>query len=405
MGTYGKDWKMYRRSLSGKKDSLIEYGPNLSTIGTGFSYWIRSYKNIVKLSADSGTTTPVSRNYQIVIPGKSWAAIGDPFVFAVGWKTILDSTGSAGSKLIGPYTYEAGGWIPPTKIDRLEPWRGYYVYNSGDTSVTMQIPSLRYVSKPLLEKKAMVEAGTELEWIVSSAKGRDYRNYFGFSSGAGNDYDAGLDCPKAGSPESDAPVTWFSRPEFGSISSRFQTDFTSRNDGGAVWTAVVGGLQKNARYQCDVAGLFGKDDSVRVMLVDRHAGTVYDARTGSYSFVALEKETQREIEIVAGSQDFTDRYTKNLHLLPSKLALTALMQRGSMLIRYSLPWSEMVIPIRIDMFDLRGRLIKTIVKENKEPGVHTAVWDWKHQGGASGLYFIRLNAGGKRLVTSTRLAK
>ena len=52
--------------------------------------------------------------------------------------------------------------------------------------------------------------------------------------------------------------------------------------------------------------------------------------------------------------------------------------------------------VELVIFDLRGRLIATLLRETKPPGAHKAVWEGKDARGrevASGTYFARLTAG------------
>jgi len=61
-------------------------------------------------------------------------------------------------------------------------------------------------------------------------------------------------------------------------------------------------------------------------------------------------------------------------------------------IRYSLPAKARV---SLHIFDLRGRVVRTILERVQEPGGHEAVWDGMTETGgraASGVYFFRLSA-------------
>jgi YVTN family beta-propeller protein len=52
--------------------------------------------------------------------------------------------------------------------------------------------------------------------------------------------------------------------------------------------------------------------------------------------------------------------------------------------------------VRLAVYDVRGRLVRTIIDEARGPGVHTVVWEGRdHRGrrAASGVYFCRLEAG------------
>ncbi len=63
-------------------------------------------------------------------------------------------------------------------------------------------------------------------------------------------------------------------------------------------------------------------------------------------------------------------------------------------IQFNVPGSEgLKVPVELSIFDLRGKLVKTVVSGNVEAGSHTVVWDGRDEEGAkvaSGTYFYRL---------------
>ena len=75
-------------------------------------------------------------------------------------------------------------------------------------------------------------------------------------------------------------------------------------------------------------------------------------------------------------------------------------------IRYDVPRSGRV---KIDVFDVRGRKVTTLVDRVVPAGRHSVVWDGRDQGGAtvpSGVYFSRLTAdGGERFTDRMTLLK
>jgi hypothetical protein len=59
------------------------------------------------------------------------------------------------------------------------------------------------------------------------------------------------------------------------------------------------------------------------------------------------------------------------------------------------------VRVRIDIFDVGGRRVRTIVDEEREPGEQWAVWDGRDRLGkeaATGIYFARLSAGTETAV-------
>ena len=69
-------------------------------------------------------------------------------------------------------------------------------------------------------------------------------------------------------------------------------------------------------------------------------------------------------------------------------------------IHYDVPAGGGVVAIRV--FDVSGRLVRTLVDANQTPGVKSVIWngaDDRGRGVASGLYFYKMSAPG---FTSTR---
>jgi hypothetical protein len=58
------------------------------------------------------------------------------------------------------------------------------------------------------------------------------------------------------------------------------------------------------------------------------------------------------------------------------------------MIKYDLPQA---VTVKLQIFDLTGRLVQTLVNEHKPAGHYSAVWN--AQNVSSGIYFIRLSAG------------
>ncbi|MCK4654342.1 MAG: T9SS type A sorting domain-containing protein, partial [Candidatus Cloacimonetes bacterium] len=59
--------------------------------------------------------------------------------------------------------------------------------------------------------------------------------------------------------------------------------------------------------------------------------------------------------------------------------------------------------VSLKIYNIRGQLIKTLVSENLDAGVHTMVWDGKDnnsQSVSSGIYLYKMKAGGR--YTSTK---
>jgi subtilisin family serine protease len=77
----------------------------------------------------------------------------------------------------------------------------------------------------------------------------------------------------------------------------------------------------------------------------------------------------------------------------------------SAMITYEVPAKERV---ELKIFDVAGRLIRTLAEGTTEPGVHTSFFDGRTNSGqelASGVYFLELSAGGQRLTKKVNLVR
>jgi hypothetical protein len=71
-------------------------------------------------------------------------------------------------------------------------------------------------------------------------------------------------------------------------------------------------------------------------------------------------------------------------------------------IRFAVPASAGESPVGIRVYDLSGRLVRTLASGRHEPGMHESTWDGLDQAGhvlGDGIYFCRMTAG---TFTATR---
>ncbi len=111
-------------------------------------------------------------------------------------------------------------------------------------------------------------------------------------------------------------------------------------------------------------------------------GSIDDIRLYDYALTAA------EIEALYGEASAIHTDMDNL---PLKFALSQNYPNPfnpMTTIEYDLPQT---VPVILQVFDLTGRLVQTLVNENKPAGRYTAIWNAQNM--SSGIYFIRLSAG------------
>jgi hypothetical protein len=96
---------------------------------------------------------------------------------------------------------------------------------------------------------------------------------------------------------------------------------------------------------------------------------------------------------VAATNGVGDRVSTGLRFLPA----SPNPFRNHTTLRWALPQAG---PVRLKVFDVAGRLTRTMQDGWMSPGEHSAVWDQRDDAGrvvSAGLYFVRFEAAGSKL--------
>lgn len=97
--------------------------------------------------------------------------------------------------------------------------------------------------------------------------------------------------------------------------------------------------------------------------------------------------------------------------LPAGFALAANYPNPfnpSTTITYRLPQDGEQHPVRLDVFDVQGRLVRRLVDDRQDGGTHSVVWDGRGRRGgtlSSGVYYYRLQSDGLQTTRSMTLLK
>jgi alpha-tubulin suppressor-like RCC1 family protein len=425
LGTYGLDWKLFERAPEG----LREFGSGLKSAKPGYAYWLKSRTRSFRPAITGGIAASISKPFVIAFPPKSWRSFGNPYLFPIAWRTVLDSSRSspgAADALVGPYTFRDSSWISPLEIPALEPWEGYYAYNPTNDTVYMRIPSIRAKAAPA----PLAKAAFHLHWQVRGADGKDAGNFFGalplpekpvakIASQAGAEaapyrtsaVTSFWNLPKPEAPDAGLRVGFVAPDASGGL---LQTDFRDvPAQSGSTWTARLDGLKQGQRYASRFLGLNALPEGVTVGLADPATG--YFALWSpdmAYVVEAKEGETARELQVYAGTAEYVEALGLAFEAAhPSRIELGNYPNpiRDYTVVRFAVPVSASTPAPKVKMtvYDMQGRRIKVLLAAATAAGRHSLRWDARDDGGrrvAAGNYRLLLEVGGKRMNRALQIA-
>ena len=231
-------WRMFTMDRGGYR----EFG-DIKAIEPGKAYWLLARYDM-DLFLSGRTVNNYDPFFVQLQPG--WNVIGSPFLYPVRWADVMAKNPDY-SQFISPalWSFSDGGF---SKADTLNPFEGYYVFNSfaGDVEVVIppdpSTPQLYdEFSGPSSQSPSRQSAGSSLNgdgWLmkITAVDGayRDADNLFGITSEATDEIDR-LDMVE--------PPAWPQHLSFYFVSSdepgrRFASDIRKS---GREWKAVLEG--------------------------------------------------------------------------------------------------------------------------------------------------------------------
>ncbi|MDW7681162.1 MAG: LamG-like jellyroll fold domain-containing protein, partial [bacterium] len=119
----------------------------------GKSFWLVTDR-LESFDADSGIT-PEYQDFPIYLqPG--WNMIANPFPYPVRWQDVQKDEPGLISDLNYYSAIDLVGWVDPLFTRQMEPWKGYFVFNSDENYRTIIVPASAS-SNELLPRPLAVE--------------------------------------------------------------------------------------------------------------------------------------------------------------------------------------------------------------------------------------------------------
>jgi hypothetical protein len=392
-GLFYNDWGDYdqeRWRLFDYEETFIELDGE-SRIVPGRSYWVRTRGFSPRITLPEAATLPVSRAWPVALSA-GWNSIANPFLFNVDANGLTLADGGGVQYL---YSYEDGLWKTRELLEELVPWKGYLTWNGpSDSSVSDSV----WIA-PLAFRGVTGKAGAGKGYFVSlqvcGEGSRDGQAVFGYGyagSVAGRDArDHMKPCMFRKPLELEVSVSW-------NEETPYLTDYRGALGAGQSWRFRV----RNAaggRVQLVFDGLQGLPEEVQAVLLDESRGAVRGLSSSVVEYASL-GPTAEEFVLLMGSAEYLAERIEPFRVRHRVFSLEQNFPNPfdvATSISYTLPSTGGALwPVRLEVFDMQGRLVAELVDRRQQPGAYTVRWAGTGvEGGrlSAGTYVYRLRAG------------
>jgi len=364
----------------------------------------------------SGYSTPSNEPFTVRL-SKGWNQIGTPRSSSVSWDSAIQVGvwDSAGYHTIPIEEAESTGvcrnvvwWLDgksfnfgstsPDDSTEVSPWVGYYCYSYADSCELKFPPVEAGIAKPLFSSLSPAPmAGDPYDWkfAISATSGlmTDRFNYFGVSPRASVGFDQ-LDVEKL-NPFPPYVSLRFVEESWQGHPREYARDIKTRADSIMTWNLEV---ESVGLPEGPITLRWEAADSSRVPLAlfleDLDDGNLIDMLwQTSYSVTPNANGQPRRLRILAFG---TITALEDSPIVPLRFRVDQNFPNpfsGATVIRYAVPQR---CRVEIRVFDVRGRLVKTLVDKEQAPSYYSVRWDGTNNSSrrvASGIYFVRVQVG------------
>lgn len=386
--------KIYQWDPQKTADKLLSHYAAVTKMVPGNGYWLKSLKDtIITVSVNEPqrlVQVQDTLQCRILKGGNGWNQIASPFPHKVNpalpskyvlWEWIADSSG-----------YK--------RVSIMEPWKGYWVYTDIDTAFMINSGNNNVSSMSKLTKRS-AHSAWELLLSLKSRSGIDPENVCGVVSSASM-LSFGGEIPEP--PESfGGNYLYFLKNDSSGSSASLKKLSYRYIESEAVpvekveWPVAIhspGGpsiITVSGIDQCPSdLGIYWIYKGTIVNLRSNPVFSVDSSPKVMYGYLAA---TANPLSLSLYSAKFMIRAP---YPNPSK---------GRVVVEFVLPyqWAENGMrtgdngqDVSIQLFDLSGRVVKTLVKSTIQSGRHTISWDGKSDRGiqvGSGVYILRFESG------------
>ncbi len=349
------------------------------SIKLGNSYWFRHEYDSDTLMFSEDTSIAIALENYIINLEKGWNMIGSPFAFPVRFE--IDST------VESPWYYGTislvKGWSQEESF--LKPWKGYAVYASEESNITL-LPFSNSItsSNRLADDGWMIGLKIESKNFIHNVVKLGRRN----SALEGKDR---YDIPAPPDIENNISILMDLNR---TTSFRYSKDIRGMNEFNGVWNIRI--EMNGEKEPLDITGYFEKQrpDGLALALVDIQKRTVIDNFIVDGSEITKLGDRVYDLKIVAGNQGYVLEKTQEIiNNIPIDYSLSQNYPNPFNPITrldFSLPKRSQVTFV---IYNILGQEVATLVNKELDYGYHKVRWDGTDFYGkqvSSGVYFAKM---------------
>ena len=381
-------------------------------IDPGAAYWLITAEGD-SLTVSNGTSVEAAAPDTLRLRPE-WNQIGTPFAFPVAWEDVVGS-----SAVDPPVAYDGtqpSGEEYQYGVQVLEPWQGYFVYNPTGEPLSLAVPPVEATSENeaptgsaartaasqtpsgayRLQLHAALDTGDEVL--------RDRQNWIGFAPTANGSRTVVPEAPPIGKH-----VRLSIQPDDG---PRLAQSLKPTGRAGQHWDVTVSAQVEEAFFtEKTVTLTFAETgtlpDGFQRYVLDLSDRSFVPTRGGAATVRLTKAHPTRHLRVILGTESMAETVAHDIPLQEIETTLHAPApnpMQGSTTLTYAVKEQTSV---RIEVYDVLGRRIRTLVDQTRCPGQYTVTWNAGANSGsvASGMYFIRMEAGTETVTRKLVVAR
>jgi len=380
-GTYNKKkWRILH--WNDNQNAYDEYPAIQDPIEPGFACWLITH-DALPFDVENGLSVHSDSSFSINIePG--WNQIANPFAFNVAWDSI------ANTQLLNNPVYWDGDNYDYTKTT-LQPWEGYFIYNDTN-NVTISVPPIQ--SGIQLTKPTIFNDINSQEFIVQiivtgkEDNQSDGQNFVGMLHSSLDGFDVS-DYPQAPAIIEKLELSITDKNKY------FAGNFKSISNEGAYWELQLSNIGKNKNVQIEVNNISDLPDNFETWLLDLDKYKPLPIKNDLADVKITNTNNKRNLRLIIGTEEYAKQVSDGIPLQPVSFALFQNYPNPfnpNTIIKYQLAER---IKVRLEIFNILGQKIKTLVQTVQNTGLHQVVWDGKNDNGkqvSSSVFIYRIKA-------------